>query len=356
MFWIYAGNAARFEQGIRDVADLVKIEGREDPKANVLKLVRNWLRVSSSSKWLVILDNADNANFIVEPFGARQESQRIDDSNGTLFGCLPVCDHGSIMITTRSEVAALKLVERSDLIAVNPMAQDDASILLEKKLRPQEDKTSVVELAATLEYMPLAITQAAAYIKQRERRCSIRQYLEKLRKCDLSKQSILDYDAGDLRRDRQARNSIMLTWQISFEHIREIRPTAAELLSLMSFCNGQAIPELLIQRYKRESEGDRPDASEDADEDSADGLSDSASEVDLDNGFDEDLALLEGYSFVSVTADATVLEMHGLVQLATRKWLQSQGELERWKEQYVDNLCTLFPPGNYENWVICQVL
>ena len=44
VLWIHASNAARFEQGVRDVADEVKINGREDPKADVFKLVRDWLR------------------------------------------------------------------------------------------------------------------------------------------------------------------------------------------------------------------------------------------------------------------------------------------------------------------------
>ena len=366
MFWIYAGNVARFEQGVRDIADLASIDGREDPKANILMLVRNWLRDSSSGKWVVVIDNADNADFLVEPVGARQEAQGIGDGCVRLFDYLPVCDHGSILITTRTELAALQLVDRSDLIPVNPMNEDEALSLLEKKLGRQEDKTDVFELAATLEYMPLAITQAAAYIRQMGRRCSIRQYLQKLQKSDRSKQSILDYHAGDLRRDREARNSIMLTWQISFDHIYSIRRTAGELLSLMSFCDGQAIPELLVRTRKEATdEGERTErkkavdlslGDEDSDTDHSDTFDDGASESSSNDGFDNDLAILQGYSFVSISTNASVFEMHGLVQLATRKWLESQGQLERWETQYIDNLYAQFPPGKYENWKTCQIL
>ena len=35
--------------------------------------------------------------------------------------------------------------------------------------------------------------------------------------------------------DREAQNSIMLTGHISFEHVRQTRQSAADLLSLMSF-------------------------------------------------------------------------------------------------------------------------
>ena len=366
MFWIYAGNVARFEQGVRDIADLASIDGREDPKANILMLVRNWLRDSSSGKWVVVVDNADNADFLVEPVGARQETQGIGDGCVRLFDYLPLCDHGSILITTRNEPAALELVDPSDLISVNPMNEDEALSLLEKKLGRQEDRTGVFELAATLEYMPLAITQAAAYIRQMGRRCSIRQYLQKLQKSDRSKQSILDYHAGDLRRDREARNSIMLTWQISFEHIYSIQRTAGELLSLMSFCDGQAIPELLVRtRNEATDEGERmegkkaadlPLGDEDSDTDHSDTFDDGASVSSLNDSFDMDLAMLQGYSFVSISTNASVFEMHGLVQLATRMWLESQGQFERWETQYIDNLYAQFPPGKYENWKICQIL
>jgi hypothetical protein len=48
--------------------------------------------------------------------------------------------------------------------------------------------------------------------------------------------------------------------------------------------------------------------------------------------------------------------MHGLVQLATRKWLEAHGQLERWKQQFVRNRGIEFPTGKYENWPNCQEL
>lgn len=48
--------------------------------------------------------------------------------------------------------------------------------------------------------------------------------------------------------------------------------------------------------------------------------------------------------------------MHGLVQLATRKWLKVHDRLEQWKQRFVSNLCAAFPTGDYENWAVCQAL
>ncbi|KAK3615631.1 hypothetical protein LTR56_026473 [Elasticomyces elasticus] len=50
VLWIHANNAARFEQNLRDVADQLKIYGRKDPKADLLQLLRNWLRDESKGE------------------------------------------------------------------------------------------------------------------------------------------------------------------------------------------------------------------------------------------------------------------------------------------------------------------
>ena len=46
---------------------------------------------------------------------------------------------------------------------------------------------------------------------------------------------------------------------------------------------------------------------------------------------------LRDYLFVSVDTDRT-FEMHALVQLAMRKWLEANGQLEAWKQRYIKNL------------------
>ncbi|KAF2718832.1 TPR-like protein [Polychaeton citri CBS 116435] len=369
--WIHASNATRFEQSVRDIADLVHIYGRDDPKANIFALFRGWLRDLRRGKWLIILDNADDVDFLF---------QKEATTGCRPLDCLPVCEYGSILVTTRSKDAALKLVEHSNMIVVNPMDEEDAVALLEKKLEAKANVSELRGLASTLEYMPLAVTQAAAYINQKRGRCSVQQYFDKIRKSDRSKKSILDDDAGDLRRDSEARNSIVLTWQISFEHIYDVRPSAAELLLLMSFCDHQAIPELLLRAPSNErdayvqarEQGNLVRNNESGDdigyggsgkaktdpEDATylDDSDDSTSPDSLEDIFDGDIAMLEGFSFVSITADTSAFKMHRLVQLSTQRWLAAQGQLEQWKERYVKSLYAVFPPGHYENWETCKTL
>jgi hypothetical protein len=122
--------------------------------------------------------------------------------------------------------------------------------------------------------MPLAIVQAAAYILQRGPRCSARQYLGEFKESERKRTSLLHSDKGHYRRDWEAKNSIIVTWQMSFEYIQQIWPSAADLLSLMSFFDRQGIPEALLQRpteHKNIQKDEDSKGSDDRDSDSEDG-------------------------------------------------------------------------------------
>lgn len=85
------------------------------------------------------------------------------------------------------------------------------------------------------------------HISQRVPLCSVQQYLEKFKKSDRKRMSLLGHKGGHLRRDSEAESSIMTIWQISFDYIRQSRISAADLLSLMSFFDRQGIPEALLR-------------------------------------------------------------------------------------------------------------
>ena len=80
---------------------------------------------------------------------------------------------------------------------------------------------------------------------------------------------------------------------------------------------------------------------------------DDASECSKDDRFEDDVQTLRDYSFLSVGTDRT-FEMHALVQLATRKWLEANRKLEQWKQCYIKNLSAKFSTGEHENWTYCQ--
>ncbi|PQE28655.1 hypothetical protein CJF32_00011397 [Rutstroemia sp. NJR-2017a WRK4] len=363
VFWVHASNAARFEQSFRDIANCVKIPGRQNLQANIFQLVHDWLRNDMKGKWVLILDNVDDAGFLVQTQSAGTEGQTNSISSGNLRPLITYLPpNGSILITTRSRSAALKLVfEQRDIITVEPMDRADALVLFENKLGRHDDNDDTAELVAALEFMPLAIVQAATYIFQRAPRYSVRDYLQGFQKSDRKKASLLNYEGEQLRRDWEAKNSIIITWQISFDYIRETRPSAADLLSLMSFFDRQGIPEALL-RSREEQRNSQQDEKESNDDNHADITNysdddeDSSSQSTVNDSFEEDILVLRNYSFISINTDSATFEMHRLVQLATRKWLEAHKQQERWKQQFIRNLNAELPTGDYENWVRCQAL
>ncbi|KAJ5709135.1 hypothetical protein N7493_010469, partial [Penicillium malachiteum] len=225
VFWMHAGNAARLEEGFQDAADRLKIPNRHDPGANVFKMVYDWLR--DNSDWLVILDNLDDASFLHEPLRMDQEGRSVDRRSLSSF--LPRGSNGTLIMTTRSKDATLRLVDSKNIIEVHPMDISDAVELVNNKMNPPVIEMDAQSLAEALGFIPLAI------------------YKQQFERNEGRKSKLLGYEAGHSQRDRDANNSILITWRISFEQVRKINSSAADLLSLMSFFDPHGISEDLLQ-------------------------------------------------------------------------------------------------------------
>ncbi|KAF2718075.1 HET-domain-containing protein [Polychaeton citri CBS 116435] len=327
MFWVHASNTARFEQSMRDVANQLGIDERQDPDVDYLQLLQNWLRNESKGNWFMVLDNADDASFLLEPLATLGTAQ----PTRSRIGYIPSCDHGSVMITTRSEGEALKLVYKTEVLSVSPMSEEEAEELLESKLgQPSPHNRNLVQ---ALDCIPLAISQAAAYIQERAPRCSVQQYREEIERSRVSRSSLLRRHIPLPDRDLEATNAVMLTWQISFEHIYRTQRSAAELLSTMSLCDRLGIPETLL----------RADV----------GNSDFSITSSV---FEDDIVTLRNFSFVSSTIDPQSWEMHRLVQDATQAWLADRGRFDEVFSRFIHHLSKLFPSGEFENRPLCRML
>ncbi|KAK0864682.1 hypothetical protein LTR87_015697 [Friedmanniomyces endolithicus] len=135
----------------------------------------------------------------------------------------------------------------------------------------------------------------------------------------------LDRDMGDHRRDAEATHPILKTWQISFDYVRERRRTAAKLLSMMSFCDRQAIPASLLRIKEDGGEYN--------------------GEQHPDDTFEDDIEMLLGLSFISLSADGSAFDMHRLALVATRRWLKNRGNQEEQVKRLLAKLDAVFPLG-----------
>ncbi|KAJ5100680.1 hypothetical protein N7456_006732 [Penicillium angulare] len=347
VLWVHASNEARFEQSFQNIADQIKLSRRRDPRFNIFQIVENWLLDERNGKWICILDNVDDEFLCSSNAGINTQTK-------PLLEYIPRSPHGSTLITSRSRDLALRMVDYKGLIEVKPMRRSEALDLFQRKIgQPGDSTQGARNLVEALEFMPLAIVQAACYIQHRAPRYSVSQYLDDFQSDrEATKLLGIEREAGHLYRDWEAKNSILVTWQISFEYIRRTRPSAADLLSLMSFFDRQGIPESLV-RYQ--SKSNDISTCTDIHSDTSD---EESSESDVGPDFEDDVAMLRDYSFIYISGDSTLFTMHRLVQLSTLAWLKSYHDARsvQWREIFINNLSREFPTGSYKNWAQCRLL
>jgi tetratricopeptide (TPR) repeat protein len=275
----------------------------------------------------MILDNADD----IDVFRRTQEegSPELNNSNFPLSSYIPQSTTGSVLVTTRDKKATSWLSSGyTSIITVDLMEPEEAEQLLRFNI-PEGLSTNsdLAKLVKELDYLPLAISQAAAFISAKAIRMSVSRYLTLYLQNEQSQSRLLDQESGDLRRDPSVPNSVIRTWQISFDQVNRNKPQAIELLCLMAMLDRQAIPEfLLCVQY--------PDP------------------LDLEDA----LAPLDEFSLITIEKDGKSFEMHRLVQIATRKWIERYSDSKRWQGGAVEVVSKAFPNGSYSNWKTCGTL
>ncbi|KAG9239765.1 P-loop containing nucleoside triphosphate hydrolase protein [Amylocarpus encephaloides] len=327
VFWVYASTAERFENAYKSIAATLDLPGADDPKTDVLDLVSRWLSNPDHGRWHMILDNADDIRVFQKTQG--EGSATGDGPNLPLLDYIPQSTNGSVLVTTRDRGVASWLASGyRDAIPVNLMTVEEADQLLCARI-PEGLSTEFhrAELVEELDYLPLAISQAAAYISAKVVRMTVSKYLRLYRQNEESQSRLLDEDTGDLRRHPSVPNSVIRTWQISFDQLKRNKPQAAELLSLMAMLDRQGIPEFLLNvQYP--------------------------SLLDLEDA----LGSLHEFSLITIEKGGKTFGMHRLVQLATRKWVEKYGDNKRWWGEAIKVVSKAFPDGSYSNWKTCETL
>jgi hypothetical protein len=293
----------------------------------------------------MVVDNVDDIDLFFHNKGHNGVLQ------DRLASFLPKSTKGKTLITSRSLDIVEKLVGSSRAILQIPIMKEEQALeLLQRRLNDKTEEATAKDLVRTLDCIPLAVNQAAAYINRRSPRVTVESYLDEFYGNEKQKDSLLRSDKGDLGRQDGVSNSVVVTWQVTFEQIRRERPRAANLLSLMSQFQAQNIPEMMLRSY--DDDDTTPYGENDADD------VDIGSESDSESGqidFENDIDVLRGYSLVNVSATG-LLEMHSLVQFCTRSWISEFGDPARWSRLFIKLAADHFPSGTFETWAICQNL
>lgn len=304
IFWVYGASRSRLADAYHEIAKELRIPGLGQPNVDVLTLVSDWLSEESNGPFLMILDNADDAE-IWEKSGSPSEKP--------LINYLPRADHGSVLITTRNSQLGRTISKRKS-IEVTILNPEDSVTLLQSKISEDDELTEAhsKEIAEILGCLPLAITQAAAYLGQIE--TSVAEYLELLRSSKADSIDLLVRGRYDDSRDPDLPNAVFHTWKVSFEQISRQSPRAGAIFSTMALLDRHAVPLDLL----REEEED---------------------ELDIR----EAVQKLKSFSLITEQVKNEVFGMHRIVQLSIQWHLKSQRSLESWQEKALDCVVSYLP-------------
>ncbi|KAG8527916.1 uncharacterized protein KY384_006832 [Bacidia gigantensis] len=317
VFWVHGATRSKFETAYRKIARLLGLSCHDDNDVDVLQRVQDHLSENLDRPWVMVVDNADSHD---QWLLYKQNDRKIPK---VLIDYLPRCSHGRILITTRDSQLGYKLTEaKTNPIHIRRFGPQEACKLFKAKhpgsITLSNDDLS--ELTEALEYLPLTITQAAAYLNQIEMTAS--EYLSDFRAGSSDIPELLTESVDDPSRDRETSNSVFQTWRLSFEQISKQSPRAAEILSMMAMLDRQEIFQDLLRK-------------------------DDESLIQFKGA----ISKLKAFSFIKEVGKPPKFSMHRLVQLSTQRWMEARGELKVYEEKALATVSSVCPiSADYEDW------
>ncbi|KAM7196855.1 CDC6, Cdc6-related protein, partial [Rhypophila sp. PSN 637] len=310
VFWISAADMDSFYQGCSYVAQRLSIPGWDDENQDPRKLLQVHLSRESTRKWLLIYDDADDASL----GASKQPSQPVT----TLLDFIPQSDHGCIIFTTASSNTAEMLAPENTMqlgkLAAETAVQILCSHLTNYSVTNEEQEAK--HLLGELLCLPLAITQAAAYIKHKK--ISIRRYLELLSEQNEKPMKPSDKQCGQQLQYQITDNPVALTSLISLAQVSRHDTTAANCLFFMACIDRK---DVLLQLLPTTP------------------LSPTRTTVDL----------LSTYAIIIKRPASSAVELHRLVHLTIRNYLQERGLFHQWNQEAISILAETFPSASHEN-------
>ncbi|KAK7417092.1 hypothetical protein QQZ08_011751 [Neonectria magnoliae] len=304
VFWVHADNETTFIHDYKTIAMKLGLSRKLDGE-DLLQAVKNG--IEEKQQWLLIIDNADDLAL----FGVKPTS---DQPISNFLEHVPKGPYGTVLWTTRDSRIAGTLVAPRRGLSVSGMTVEEAQRLLESAMDSTiggEELQGARELLQELQWFPLAISQAGAYM--RKTRTSIEEYSSMLTIRKM-RWRILKQTEFDRHRRSDAPNSVLETWSISIQQIKKENGMAYRILHTVAYVDNQNIPlELLVaagtfsnRKKRKQSRRDEEEAA-------------------------RAISRLQEFSFI--TAQKTepgnkTFEMHKLVQEASRYGLYIKSRRE----------------------------
>jgi NB-ARC domain len=223
VFWVQADTDGQICSGFINIARNLNLQQKDEADQNIIvNAAKSWLE--SHPDWLLIFDNAD-APKIVQDY-------------------LPQRSNGHILVTSRAQDFSSLGIDEP--VFLNKLKHEEAvRFLLGSTGRSLDhsEKPDAEKLTKELDYLPLALEQAAAYIKKLG--CSFAAYLSRY-----EKQKIDWLEKGKVRTSYPA--SVAKTWALNFEKVQDESPASVALLQISAFLSPDNIPIELITLGREE--------------------------------------------------------------------------------------------------------
>ncbi|UKZ81141.1 hypothetical protein TrVFT333_008911 [Trichoderma virens FT-333] len=335
VFWVHADNEATFTTDYKAIGQKLGVDETLDG-SDLLNAVRS--SIEAQPRWVIILDNADNLKL----FG-------VDHAEGT--------NKRTILWTSRDAHITGTLVGWSRGIEVSSMTRGEATALLAATRgdRLAVEDAGIDQLLEELQRLPLAVSQAGAYIRRTS--MTIKEYLDLLTQGS-SRWDLLKMNSFDRHRRPEVSNSVLETWKISTQKIREESERSYRILHVIAYLDSQDIPHELIvaaSRYSVDEEG----------------RGEQVHKLEVQQAV---MRLVE-FSFLDMRrgeGGLRIYEMHKLLQEAVRYGLWVQGPMEmafseittrhnqpQNGEAYYSSIALqmvddIFPVSKQDSWARCE--
>ncbi|KNZ82011.1 Nephrocystin-3, partial [Termitomyces sp. J132] len=208
-YMIDASSKATIQQFFKLLAQKVKLADLTSTG------VLTWLGYQKK-EWLMIFDNADDPDVNLQEF-------------------IPNCPHGNILITSRNDES--KLYSQGNCYKTAEMSEEDSLKIFykasQRKNEVESEHNAAIELVYELNYLALAIVQAAGYLLYNDH-TQISEYLENYRKdkprylAEINRQKMDHYNL-----------SVFATWDLSYQKLSE---RAKQILMLCGVLHNSNIP------------------------------------------------------------------------------------------------------------------
>ncbi|KAJ5984268.1 hypothetical protein N7481_006367 [Penicillium waksmanii] len=308
IFWAPALSLESFEQACSQISKKLQIEQHLDGE-NAMELVHQHLSAEKAGKWLFIVDNADSGGLL------------FDD----LYRYFPASKSGVTLLTTRDHEVAFSFAGR-DTILLERMRTEEGVAFLTKIIPPDSlcDQKSTILLLEELNFLPLAIAQAAYYMRRNTG--TTKRYLQLMRKTENDRMRLATREFYDITRYPKMSNAVATTWRISFNQIKGSDPSAADLLEFISYLEPKGIPRLVLPILDSEEE------------------------------MESAIGTLCKYGFLTRRKNLDMFDIHSLVQLATQLWIREARKTQQIIATVTRHMDKCFPSAKYTNretWRTC---